>query len=341
MTDTRDDDAGPGLKATATTQLMNATAPCAIVDAAEILRSGGLVAFPTETVYGLGADATNHDAIARLYAVKGRPAHNPLIAHVAEPKAAFALGIFDERARKLADAFWPGPLTLVVPSQPDCMIVAEARAGLDTVALRCPSHDTARRLLDTVGRPVAAPSANRSGYVSPTRAEHVLDDLNGTIDMVLDGGQVRIGLESTVVACLGDGVRVLRPGFILPKAIDAILGKILPASADATDTTHPLAPGQLDSHYAPHKPLRLNVSDVSGDEALLTFGQGHDDLTANALLTLPLSSTGNLVEAASRLFDALRRADQSEARSISVTPIPDHGLGLAMNERLRRAAAEH
>jgi L-threonylcarbamoyladenylate synthase len=306
--------------------------------AAEILRRGGLVAFPTETVYGLGADATDPQAVARIYAAKERPSFNPLIVHLDSFEAAQKQGVFDETARRLAEAFWPGPLTLVVPVAPACTVSDLARAGLDSVGLRVPAHPLAHALLQRTGRPVAAPSANRSGRVSPTDADHVLGDLDGRIDAVLDGGASRVGVESTIVACLGDAPRLLRPGGVPREAIEALIGMTLKAGPEGGKS--PLAPGMLASHYAPRARVRLNAESVESGEAVLLFGPAAPQGAERALATLNLSKNGDPVEAAAHLFSYLRQLDASGAATIAVSPIPETGLGEAINDRLRRAAAE-
>ena len=311
------------------TRVMKADAG-GIAAAARCLGQGGLVAFPTETVYGLGADAANGEAIARLYAAKGRPAFNPLIAHVADVAAARGIGRFDAAAEKLAAAFWPGPLTLVLPKQPDCTIADLALAGLDTVAVRVPAHPIARALLAAFGGAVVAPSANRSGHVSPTSAQHVLADLRGRIDMVIDGGPCAVGVESTIVACLGEPA-LLRPGGVARADIERMLGGTL-ATAEIVDDDAPLAPGMLASHYAPKARLRLNADTARTGEALLGFG-------AAPGATLNLSPRGDLVEAAANLFSHLRALDAGGAKAIAVMTVPHEGLGEAINDRLARAAA--
>ncbi|MFC1456895.1 L-threonylcarbamoyladenylate synthase [Microvirga arabica] len=306
--------------------------------AAEILRRGGLVAFPTETVYGLGADATDAQAVAGIYAAKERPSFNPLISHLDSFDAARTQGVFDETARRLAEAFWPGPLTLVLPVAPTCTISDLARAGLDSVGLRVPAHPLAHALLQTTGRPVAAPSANRSGRVSPTDADHVLGDLDGRIDAVLDGGSSQVGVESTIVACLSDTPRLLRPGGVPREAIEALIGMKLEAGAEGGKS--PLAPGMLASHYAPRARVRLNAASVEADEAVLLFGRDAPKGADAARTALNLSKNGDLMEAAAHLFSYLRQLDASGAGTIAVSPIPETGLGEAINDRLRRAAAE-
>ena len=306
-------------------------------EAARLLIEGCLVAFPTETVYGLGADATNPEAVAKLYDAKERPAFNPLIAHVASTEAALKIGQFDDMALRLAEKLWPGPLTLVLRAQPDCAVCDLARAGLDSVALRVPSHPVAHPLLAAVGRPIVAPSANRSGHVSPTTADHVTSDLRGRIDAVLDGGPTPLGLESTIVDCTGEYPRLLRPGTIARTALQAVIAAQLPDAP--TDEHKPIAPGQLASHYATRAQLRLDVTEVQPGEALLSFGAPKPKGAERATFTLDLSPKGDLVEAAANLFAHLRALDATEAHSIAVAPIPAHGLGEAIRDRLMRAAA--
>lgn len=308
--------------------------PEQIASAAQVLRDGGLVAFPTETVYGLGADATSNEAVAGIYAAKGRPSFNPLIAHVPDLASAQIHGCFNEDAIALARAFWPGPLTLVVPAQPDCKVSLLARAGLDTLALRAPDHPVAQALLRAAAIPVAAPSANRSGCVSPTTAAHVLADLGDRIDMVIDGGACAVGVESTIIACIDDNVRLLRPGGVSRAAIEAVLGRAL-SRVDAADHA-PLSPGLLASHYAPRARVRLNATHVSGGEAALDFG---GRLADHAGLRLDLSPGGDLREAAAHVFAYLRQLDAQNVAAIAVAPIPMAGLGEAINDRLNRAAA--
>jgi L-threonylcarbamoyladenylate synthase len=318
------------------TRAMKAS-PDAIEAAARGLRQGGLVAFATETVYGLGADASNGEAVARLYAAKGRPAFNPLIAHVASLEAARTLGRFDANAEKLAAAFWPGPLTLVVPKLPDCRVADLALAGLDTVALRVPAHESARALLEAFKGPIVAPSANRSGHVSPTSAAHVLADLRGRIDMVIDAGPCPVGVESTIVACL-DQPALLRPGGLPRSDIEGVLGFALvdaPLADDAPQKLEVIAPGMLASHYAPKARLRLDAGAAHAGEALLAFGPAPE----GAGVTLNLSPRGDLVEAAANLFSHLRALDASGIKTIAVMRVPHEGLGEAINDRLQRAAA--
>jgi L-threonylcarbamoyladenylate synthase len=311
----------------------------AIEAASACLSAGGLVAFPTETVYGLGADARNGEAVARVYAAKGRPAFNPLIAHVADIKAARRIAVFNADAEKLAAAFWPGPLTLVLPKRADCPVAALALAGLDSIALRVPSHPAARALLEAFDGPVVAPSANRSGHVSPTSAAHVLADLRGRIDLILDDGPCPVGVESTIVACLGEPT-LLRPGGLAREEIERVLGHALaiPAATESDDAPQKLeviAPGMLASHYAPKARVRLDAAMPRADEALLAFGPA----PAFAGTTLNLSPRGDLIEAAANLFSHLRALDASGATSIAVMPVPHDGLGEAINDRLKRAAA--
>lgn len=289
-----------------------------IARAAALIRAGQPVAAPTETVYGLAADATDAEAVARIYAAKGRPGFNPLIVHVADLAAAEALGDFDAAARVLAEAHWPGPLTLVVPRRADCPVASLATAGLPTIALRAPAHPAMQALLAAVGRPLAAPSANASGTISPTRAEHVLKTLGGRIELVLDAGPTAHGIESTIVAATGGPLRLLRPG---PIAVDVA------ASAGPIE-----APGQLAQHYTPSKPLRIGATERRDGEWLIGFGAVAGDAT--------LSAAGDLIEAAARLFDALHQADASAAARIAVAPIPSERLGIAINDRLMRAAAQ-
>jgi L-threonylcarbamoyladenylate synthase len=311
----------------------------AIAEAARILAAGGLVAFPTETVYGLGADATDGAAVARLYAAKSRPSFNPLIVHVADAAAAQRLGQFDAAASALAAAFWPGPLTLVLAKTRECRVAELATARLGTIAVRVPNHPVARALIEAAGRPLVAPSANRSGHVSPTTAAHVAADLDGRIDLVLDAGPTPVGIESTIVACLSERPLLLRPGGIARAAIEKILGRSLdqpaPVQADA-----PQAPGMLASHYAPATRLRLDADKVEPHEALLAFGPTLPPGAAQAVAVLNLSPAGDLVEAAANLFAHLRALDRAGAQAIAAMPVPRAGLGEAINDRLARAAAD-
>lgn len=289
----------------------------AISEAAALIHAGGIVAVPTETVYGLAADATNADAVARIYAAKGRPSFNPLIVHLPDRAVAERIALFDEAALALADRWWPGPLTLVLPLRPDTQIAGLVTAGLDTIALRVPAHRAMQALLRAAGRPLAAPSANASNAISPTRAAHVAASLGNCVPLILDDGPTTAGLESTIV---GDNT-ILRPGPITAEQLG------LTAAPQGARIT---APGQLATHYAPAKPLRLNATERQGDEWLIGFGGISGDDT--------LSATGDPIEAAARLFDALHRADAARPAKIAIAPIPGSGIGEAINDRLRRAA---
>jgi L-threonylcarbamoyladenylate synthase len=311
-------------------------APCladarVIARAGEILRAGGLVAFPTETVYGLGADATNDRAVAAIFAAKGRPQFNPLIVHVPDIAAAERLVEFSPLARELARAFWPGALTLVLPRRDDADLSLLVSAGLDTVAVRVPSGAVARELLAAAGKPIAAPSANSSGRISATTAAHVAEELTGKVDMVLDGGPAALGIESTVIGFDDGRAVLLRPGAIARDAIEKITGPL------AAPDERVSSPGQLASHYAPRASLRLNATKIHPDEALLAFGP---HVPQGARTTANLSPTGDLIEAAAHLFAMLRALDASGAKRIAAMPIPEHGLGEAINDRLRRAATK-
>ncbi len=306
-----------------------------VAEAARLLRDGRLVALPTETVYGLAADGSIAQAAARIYAAKGRPSFNPLIAHLPDMAAARRQGLFSAQALALAKAFWPGPLTLVVPISPDCTVCELARAGLATVGLRVPDHRATLAVLEQVARPVVAPSANRSGHVSPTSADHVLADLGGMIDAVLDAGPCPVGVESTIIACLGGAPRLLRPGGITREQAEAVVGQSLPDAGHGTSA--PIAPGQLQSHYAPHARLRLDAAAPLAGEAWLGFGPDPD--VSMALASTNLSPDASLIEAAARLFACLRALDASGAKRIAVAAIPRHGLGEAILDRLSRAAA--
>lgn len=300
-----------------------------IAAAAEALRRGELVAFPTETVYGLGADATNDRAVAAIFAAKNRPNFNPLIAHVASPEAAFALGDFPAAARPIARAFWPGPLTLVVPRAANCPVSLLASAGLPSLAIRVPAHPLALALLTAVRLPVVAPSANPSGRISPTTAQHVRQGLGDKVSVILDGGAATVGLESTVVSFMGPKPTLLRPGGLPREEIEDRLGIRLGMNED--DADHPHSPGQLPSHYAPEAALRLNAEAPRPGETYIGFGRhGGGAYT--------LSATGDLAEAAANLFRVLHLAD-AEGQPIAVAPVPQFGLGEAINDRLARAAA--
>jgi L-threonylcarbamoyladenylate synthase len=306
--------------------------PPNIERAARLLQAGELVAFPTETVYGLGADATNDRAVARIFEAKGRPRFNPLIVHVPGLAEAEALAVFDERARQLARRFWPGPLTLVLPRRVDSGVSLLASAGLETVALRAPAHPVAQALLRRAGRPLAAPSANRSGRVSPTTALHVAGDLGGDVALILDGGSCAIGVESTVLDLTG-AATLLRPGGVPLESLSEAVGAIAVPAASATVIR---SPGQLAAHYAPGLPVRLDAREARSGEALLAFGS---QVPRGFAEVLSLSETGDLAEAAANLFAMLRRLDRPEFSGIAVMPIPEEGLGRAINDRLRRAAA--
>ncbi len=292
--------------------------PAAIAEAARLIAAGQSVAMPTETVYGLAADATNGEAVARIYEAKGRPSFNPLIVHVRDAAQAAGIAVFDDEARALAQRYWPGPLTLVLPLRDGAPIASLVTAGLPNVALRVPAHPAMQALLAAAGRPLAAPSANASGRISPTRAEHVLASLNGRIKLIVDAGPTAHGLESTIVALTGGPPRLLRPG-------------PLDLGLEAGEHGSIEAPGQLKSHYAPGKPLRLAAPEAAPDEWLIGFGPVAGDAT--------LSARGDLVAAAANLFERLHEAEASPVPRIAVAPIPDHGLGAAINDRLRRAAA--
>jgi L-threonylcarbamoyladenylate synthase len=305
--------------------------PEAIGRAAELLRAGRLVAFPTETVYGLGGDATNERAVAEIFAAKGRPRFNPLIVHIRGLAEAEALAFFDDRARSAAELFWPGPLTLILPRRNDSGLSLLASAGLDTVAVRVPAHEVAQALLRETGRPIAAPSANRSGRVSPTEASHVAEEFGDSVALILDGGRTLVGLESTVLDLSGDTPALLRPGGITSEQLTELLGPIA-----APDESQPKSPGMLPSHYAPSLPLRLDAVSAQPGEALLAFGPNVPPGFAEVLW---LSRFGDLSEAAANLFAMLRQLDRPSFTGIAVMPIPEQGLGCAINDRLRRAAA--
>jgi L-threonylcarbamoyladenylate synthase len=306
-----------------------------IAEAAELIRSGRLVAFPTETVYGLGANATDDAACAAIFAAKERPRFNPLIVHVLDVAAASAHVLVHERAARLAKTFWPGPLTLVLPRRPDCKLSLLVSAGLDTAAVRSPAHPIARELLRDAGVPIAAPSANRSGEVSPTTAEHVAQSLDGAVDLILDGGPCSVGIESTVLDLSGPTPALLRPGAVTAEALAAVLGTNIVRAAPVGDGDGGLAsPGMLARHYAPGRPVRLDATEQRPGEALLAFGPdapSHDGV-------LNLSARGDLAEAAANLFRMLRALDQPRFTAIAVMPIPGNGLGEAINDRLKRAA---
>ena len=297
-----------------------------IARAAAILRDGGLVALPTETVYGLAGRADRAESVAAIYKAKGRPDFNPLIVHVPDLGSADDLAVLDERARRLAAKFWPGPLTLVLPLRDGAVVAGAVTAGLPTIALRCPAHPVMRAVLEATGFTLAAPSANRSGAVSPTSATHVLASLDGRIDAVVDGGTCARGLESTIVALRENGWQLLREGPVAEADLAALLGPPIAVTSTAIE-----APGQLARHYSPGKPVRLGAAQPEADEFLIGFGPVAGDCT--------LSASGDLVEAAARLYDCLHQAAASGRTRVAVAPVPDEGIGRAINDRLRRAAA--
>jgi L-threonylcarbamoyladenylate synthase len=316
---------------------MNIVEPTAqsIADAARLLQAGGLVAFPTETVYGLGGDATNERAVAAIFEAKGRPQFNPLISHVLDAAAARKLVRWNDTADKLAAHFWPGPLTLVLPRAKDSAIALLATAGLDTAAVRAPSHAVAQALIRAAGRPLAAPSANRSGAVSPTRVEHVAESLGERVTMILDGGPCLVGVESAVLDLTAATPTLLRPGGATREAIEAVIGAVALSDAVPSGDAARKSPGQLESHYAPARPIRLNATTAAADEGLLAFGP---HVPEGAVLAFNLSPSGELAEAAANLFAMLRALDRPGIGRIAVMAIPETGLGLAINDRLRRAA---
>ncbi|MBI3420308.1 MAG: threonylcarbamoyl-AMP synthase [Proteobacteria bacterium] len=305
-----------------------------IREAAAILKKGGLVAFPTETVYGLGGDATNEKAVAGIFAAKGRPSFNPLIAHVAEARQLEALVVMDDRARELAEVFWPGPLTLILPRTANSPIARLASAGLPDLAVRIPSHPVAQALLKEAGIPVAAPSANRSGQLSSTTPLHVMESLGENVDLILGAGRCPVGVESTILSLTKKDAVLLRPGATTREQIEEVIGPVLQSPGDPANTS---APGQLQSHYAPRARLRLNAKDAKENEALLGFGP--DMGVKGGKRWLNLSPTGDLFEAAANLFSMLHELDTPDITMIAVMPVPETGLGLAINDRLRRAAA--
>ncbi|MGD0109239.1 MAG: L-threonylcarbamoyladenylate synthase [Rhodopila sp.] len=318
------------------TQILRAD-KAGVTRAAALLRAGATVAFGTETVYGLGGDATNAEAVAAIFSAKGRPRFNPLICHYPSADRAFAHVVADARALRVAAAFWPGPLTLVLPRRPDCPVALLTGAGLDTLAVRVPRHQVALALLQAVDRPIAAPSANRSGHVSPTTAQHVMDGLAGRIGAVLDSGPSEVGVESTVLDLSGAGPVLLRPGGVSAEDLEACLGPL--HRGIPVDPAGFRSPGLMLSHYAPTLPVRLNAEAVADDEALLAFGLP----LPGGCCVFQLSAAGDTAEAAARLFEGLRRLDADGARrgaaGIAVMPVPVRGLGLAINDRLERAAA--
>ncbi len=307
--------------------------------AGRLIREGKLIVFPTETVYGLGGNALSDHAVAAIFEAKGRPRFNPLIVHFHDVGSAAAAAVFDQRARLLAETFWPGALTLILPRGPACPVSLLASAGLDTLAVRVPAHETARTFLAEAGRPIAAPSANPSGAVSPTAATHVAASLNRAVSLILDGGACPIGIESTVIDLTPAQPVLLRPGGITVEDLESVIGPLASSAAEAesgADATRPISPGRLGAHYATKLPLRLNVRDAQAGEALLSFGpHGLSGFAAER----NLSPSGELREAAANLFAMLRALDQPRFKRIAVMPVPETGLGLAINDRLRRAAS--
>ena len=302
--------------------------------AAQLLHAGNIISFPTETVYGLGADARNSAAVAKIYAAKKRPQYNPLIVHVANINAAHQYVILNDLAKKMASAFWPGPFTMVLPLNKENRLSKLITAGLDTVAIRVPENNIAQDLLDHFKGPIAAPSANRSGKISPTTAAHVASEFGDELKMIIDGGPCKKGIESTIVHVDGDQVTLLRPGNITVQDIESITNKtLLTAASDGEEIA---SPGQLESHYAPSTPMRLNADHVNNDECLLAFGKTNLN---DGVFSLNLSPSGDLNEAAANLFSMMRELDKQQFSSIAVSPVPATGLGLAINDRLKRAAA--
>jgi L-threonylcarbamoyladenylate synthase len=314
----------PGQSRPATTETID--------EAAALLRAAKLVAFPTETVYGLGADATDGEAVAAIFAAKGRPEFNPLIIHVASIEAAEMLVRFDDRARALAARFWPGALTLVLPRSEDCPVSLLAGAGLETLAVRVPGHPVAQALLTAAARPIAAPSANRSTHVSPTTAAHVADSLGDAVDLIVDGGACPVGIESTILDLVGETPVILRPGGVSAEDIEVVIGKV---DTKGGTEARPRAPGRMERHYATRLPLRTDATELRAGEALLAFGP---EPIPSAVATLNLSPSSDLAEAAANLFAMMRALDRPPSTGIAVMPIPDTGLGQAIRDRLTRAA---
>lgn len=305
--------------------------------AAELILTGKLVAFPTETVYGLGADATNEHAVAAIYAAKGRPQFNPLIAHVAGTENIENFVEWNKTAQKLAAQFWPGPLTLVLPRAKGSPIALLASAGLETVAIRCPAHPVAQELIRRAGRPLAAPSANASGKLSPTLAAHVAESLGTKVNLILDGGACKVGVESSVLDLTTETPTLLRHGGVTKEMLQSFLDLTIREALH--DDNAPKSPGMTLSHYAPSLPLRLNATNANASEAFLLFGK-EEPLTGGAA-RLNLSPSGDLIEAAANLFSMLRALDRAELAGIAVAPIPESGIGAAINDRLKRAASEN
>jgi len=309
--------------------------PHNIARAAAFMKEGGLAAFPTETIYGLGADACNEKAVADIFAAKERPSFNPLISHVDGLVMAESIARFDNRARKLASAFWPGPLTLVLPRTQDCPASWLSCAGLSTIAVRCPRHATALALITALGHPVAAPSANRSGSISPTTAQHVAESLSDAVPVILDGGASEVGLESSILDLTTDTPTLLRPGGLSREDIEAVIG---PIALSSETPSAPKSPGQLLRHYAPALPVRLAATGVSENEALLGFGNVPEGMREKAAAFANLSEHGDLREAAANLFAMMHALDIPGMAGMAIMEIPTHGLGLAINDRLKRAA---
>jgi len=311
-----------------------APTPQGIAEACRLLEEGQVIGMPTETVYGLAGDAYQDNAVARIFEVKGRPTFNPLIVHVASSESVINLVEVPMGAQALMEVYWPGPLTLVLNRAKNCPVSLLASGGLDTLAVRCPAHPVAGRLIQEYGRPLAAPSANRSMGISPTSADDVAVSLEGRVPLILDGGECEIGLESTILDFSGDVPVLLRPGGLVVEALEAIVGPIYHLKKEASDQAPPKAPGMMRRHYAPHRPLRLNATDCRPGEALLGFGE-----TGSLPVTLNLSTKGDLTEAAANLFRMMRQLDKDPYTGIAVMNIPSVGLGLAINDRLQRAAA--
>lgn len=314
--------------------MIMAPTPQGIAEACRLLREGQVVGMPTETVYGLAADATQDHAVARIFAVKNRPTFNPLIIHVVSAQEAMPLVEISLKAQALMEIFWPGPLTLVLNRKSDCPVSWLAGGGLDTLAVRCPAHPIAGRLIRAYGRPLAAPSANRSMKISPTSAEDVRESLGDQVPLIIDGGRCEVGLESTILDLSGEAPVLLRPGSILIEALEAIIGTVYQLKKVNFGASSVKAPGMMRRHYAPHRPLRLNAMERRPGEALLGFGA-----SGSLPVILNLSETGNLTEAAANLFQMMRQLDKDCYTGIAVMPIPFTGLGVAINDRLQRAAA--
>lgn len=304
-----------------------------LFDAAQAIRAGKLVSFPTETVYGLGADATNDRAVAQIYEAKGRPSFNPLIAHIASMEQARTIGVFDERAEKLASAFWPGALSIIVPIKEGATISSLVTAGLDSIALRMPAPSPVRDLIAQAGVPIAAPSANKSGRISPTLASHVEEDLGDACAYILDGGPCEAGVESTIIDCASDTLRILRPGPVTAEMIATLCPELATEKAVINNST-PNAPGQLSSHYAPQKPVRLDVTTPQEGDITIGFGP------SSHKVDFTLSETGDVIEAAANLFAVLHQADKTDGTAIAIAPIDKTGIGAAIHDRLMRAAAD-